>query len=314
MESRANVIAAGLFVIALTVGLIVAALWLTRDSVDRLPYLVVSRVPVTGLHAKASVRLRGVDVGRVDAIAFDPNDHRTILINLSVDRSAGLTQGTYSQLAFQGVTGLSYISLDDTGDRPAPLATSSEAPGRIEMRPSLIDNIGESGAELLHDASAAAKRVNRLLSDENLAHVSGTLRSTEAAATQLATLAQNLQPAARSVQDLALDTRGAVQKLDILLGDLHATTVDLGRHMGALDQVGRGAQQVGDASAALQATLVDDTLPRLSQAADDLARTARTLDRFLGQLQERPQSLVFGSGAPAPGPGEPGYVVPMGAK
>jgi len=314
MESRANVIAAGLFVIALTIGLIVAALWLTRDTIDRLPYLVVSKVPVSGLHAKAAVRLRGVDVGRVDAIAFDPQSPRTILINISVDRSAALTQGTYSQLAFQGVTGLSYIALDDDGDRNAPLPTSSDAPGRIEMRRSLIDNIGESSADLLHDASLAARRVNRLLSDENLEHFSSTLKSTEAAAAQLASLAANLQPAAQSLQGLSNDTRGAIQKIDVLLGDLHSTTVAFASHLGALDQVGRGAQEVGDASAALQATLVEDTLPRLTQAADDLSRASRTLDRFLSQMQERPQSLVFGAPAPAPGPGEPGFAAPQGGR
>lgn len=314
MESRANVIAAGLFVISLTIALIATALWLTRDSMDRVPYLVVSKVPVTGLHAKAAVRLRGVDVGRVDAIAFDPQSPRTILVSISVDRSAALTQGTYSQLAFQGLTGLSYIALDDEGDKPAPLVTSVDAPARIDMHRSLIDSIGESSAELLHDASLATKRINQLLSDENIAHFSGTLKSTEAAATQLATLAGNLQPAAHSIQGLAGDARGAVQKLDTLLGDLHGTTVELTRHLGAIDQVGRGAQAVGDASVALQSTLVDDTLPRLTQAADDLARTSRTLDRFVLQMQERPQILVFGAPAPAPGPGEPGFAAPEGAR
>jgi phospholipid/cholesterol/gamma-HCH transport system substrate-binding protein len=105
-----------------------------------------------------------------------------------------------------------------------------------------------------------------------------------------------------------------VQKLDVLLGDLQGTTVEFTRHMGALDQVGRGAQAIGDASTALQATLVDDTLPRLSQAADDLSRTSRTLDRFLSQMQERPQSLVLGAPAPAPGPGEAGFATPAGER
>jgi phospholipid/cholesterol/gamma-HCH transport system substrate-binding protein len=314
MESRANVIAAGLFVIMLTLGLILTALWLTRDSLDRVPYLIVSKIPVSGLHAKAAVRLRGVDVGRVDSIAFDPNDMRTILVGISVDRAAALTQGTYSQLAFQGVTGLSYIALDDDGSKPARLASSGEFPAHIDMRPSLIDSIGESSGELLHEASAAAKRVNRLLSDDNLAHFAGTLRSTEAAATQLASLARGLQPAAQSLQGLASDTRGTVQKLDVLLGDLHGVTVEFGRHMGALDQVGRGAQAVGDASAAVQAALVDETLPRLTRAADDLARTSRTLDRFLAQMELRPQSLVFGSTALPPGPGESGFAAPAGGR
>jgi phospholipid/cholesterol/gamma-HCH transport system substrate-binding protein len=314
MESRANVIAAGLFVITLTIGLIAAALWLTRDSIDRVPYRIISKIPVSGLHAKAAVRLRGVDVGRVDSIAFDPADMRTILVDISVDRSAALTRGTYSQLAFQGVTGLSYVALDDDGADARRLDSSDAAPGIIEMRRSLIDSIGESSGELLHDASLAAKRLNRLLSDDNLAHFSGTLRSTEAAATQLATLAQGLQPAAQSLQGLASDARGTVRRLDVLLGDLQGVTVEVGRHIGALDQVGRGAQAVGEASQALQATLVDQTLPQLTRTADELSRTARTLDRFLGQMEQRPQSLVFGAERAAPGPGEAGFAAPAGAR
>jgi phospholipid/cholesterol/gamma-HCH transport system substrate-binding protein len=313
MESRANVIAAGLFVIAFTLGLIATALWLTRDSIDRVPYLVVSRIPVSGLHAKAAVRLRGVDVGRVDSIAFDPHDLRTILVGISVDRSATLTRGTFGQLAFQGVTGLSYIALDDAGDDPQALATTSAAPGRIELRRSLIDNLGESGKDLLQDASLAAKRVNRLLSDANLEHVAGTLRNTEAAALQLSALANRLQPAAQSIQGLAGDTRITLQKLDLLLGDLHGLSQDLGRHLGALDQVGQGAQAVGTASLAVQAAIVDDTLPRLTHTLEDLSRTARNLDRFVDLLDERPQALVFGPAPPQPGPGEPGFAPPAGA-
>jgi phospholipid/cholesterol/gamma-HCH transport system substrate-binding protein len=314
MESRANVIAAGLFVIALTVGLVIAALWLTREGIDRVPYLVVSKIPVSGLHAKAAVRLRGVDVGSVDSIAFDPTDMRTILVNISVDRSATLTQGTYSQLAFQGVTGLSYIALDDDGDRPQPLVTTSGNPGRIDMRRSLIDTIGEESKDLLHDAGQAAKRLSLLLSDTNLTHFSGTLRNTEAAAQELATLATKLQPAAQSLQGLASDTRGTVQKLDVLLGDMHSVTVEFGRHMSALDQVGQGAQEVGEASQAVRAALVDETLPRLMRTVDDLSRTSRNLDRFVSRMEERPQSLVFGAPPAAPGPGESGFAAPAGAR
>jgi len=155
--------------------------------------------------------------------------------------------------------------------------------------------------------------VNLLLSDANLEHFAGTLRNTDAAAQQLATLASRLQPAAQSLQGLATDTRGTVQKLDLLLGDLQGVTVAFGQHLGALDDVGRGARAVGDASLAVQAQLVDDTLPRLTRTIDDLSHTAHDLDRFVTQMQARPQSLVFGAPAPAPGPGEPGFSAPPGA-
>jgi len=59
MESRSNAIAAGLFVIALTVGLVITVLWLTRESLDRVRYVVVSKIPVSGLHAKAELDAGG---------------------------------------------------------------------------------------------------------------------------------------------------------------------------------------------------------------------------------------------------------------
>ncbi len=310
MESRANVIAAGLFVIALTIGLIVAALWLTRDRIDTVRYLVVARVPVSGLHVKAAVRLRGVDVGRVDAIGFDPQDRRTVLVTIAVDRAAALTQGTYGQLAFQGVTGLSFISLDDDGSHPQLLATSDAAPGRIELRPSLIDGLTDSGRDLLHDAAQVARRLNAALSDDNLAHLGGTLRSADAAARQMAQLAQDLQPAARGLQALQTDARVALQHLDQVLVDVHGVSGQLGQHLGALDQVGQGAQALGQASVALQSAVVDDALPHLTRTLDELSASARSLERLLGQLQQRPQSLVFGRPPETPGPGEPGFVPP----
>jgi len=310
MESRSNAIAAGLFVIALSVGVVLSVLWLTSENLDRVRYVVVSKVPVTGLHVKADVRLRGVDVGRVADIAFDAHDPRVILVHIDVDRTVTLTRGTYGQLSYQGVTGLSFIELDDDGSNPQGLVTSLDNPGRIELRAALLDQIEASGQSLLANADLAAKRLNRLLSDENLANLSGTLRNTESATRQIGILVTDLQPAARSLQTLETKTGAAVENLDLLMGDMRSFTDELRQHLAALDEVGRGAQAVGDASRTLETEIVGDTLPRLSGAIDDFSRTSRTLDRVLQEVEQHPQSLLFGNSAPAPGPGEPGFVPP----
>jgi len=310
MESRSNAIAAGLFVLALSVGLVLTVLWLTSETLDRVRYVVVSKIPVSGLHAKADVRLRGVDVGKVAGIAFDPQDPRVILAAIDVDRSVILTRGTYGQLSYQGVTGLSFIELDDDGSNPQRLVTSLDSPGRIELRPALLDQIEASGQSLLANADLAARRLNRLLSDENLAHLSGALRNTELATRQIGVLATDLQPAARSLQSLEAKTGAAVEQLDLLMRDMGSVTVEFRQHLAALDEVGRGAQAVGAASRSLETQIVGDTLPRLSGALDDFSRTSRTLDRVLQEVEQHPQSLLFGRSPPAPGPGEPGFVPP----
>jgi phospholipid/cholesterol/gamma-HCH transport system substrate-binding protein len=57
-----------------------------------------------------------------------------------------------------------------------------------------------------------------------------------------------------------------------------------------------------------------ESLPRINMLVEELTRTTRGLDRFVGDLQEQPQSLVFGRKASAPGPGEPGFDAVRGAR
>src|SRR3954467_3071 len=115
MENKAHAMAAGLFVTALTILVLVLAAWLTRDTGVRDTYEISTRETVTGLQEQAPVRFRGVDVGKVSAIGFDPKSVGSVLITLQIDREAPVTKSTYATLSYQGVTGLAFIQLDDDG-------------------------------------------------------------------------------------------------------------------------------------------------------------------------------------------------------
>ena len=78
MENRAYALAAGLFTLLLGFGVVVAALWFSGDAVETRDYLMVSRVPVSGLNTQAPVRYRGVTVGKV-------TDIKTIITNDSIE-------------------------------------------------------------------------------------------------------------------------------------------------------------------------------------------------------------------------------------
>jgi phospholipid/cholesterol/gamma-HCH transport system substrate-binding protein len=58
---------------------------------------------------------------------------------------------------------------------------------------------------------------------------------------------------------------------------------------------------------AIGQTLNTATLPRVNRAVDDAARTARQLSRAAGSVNDNPQSLIYGNGPIAPGPGETGF-------
>ena len=80
MENKAHAMAAGIFVLLAAALLAVLAAWLTRDTGTRDPYEISTRESITGLSPQAAVRYRGVDVGKVDAIGFDPKAQGNVLI------------------------------------------------------------------------------------------------------------------------------------------------------------------------------------------------------------------------------------------
>ena len=111
MENKSHALAAGTFVLALLAVLIALAVWLTRDNRALRTFELSSASAVTGLQPEASVRFKGVDVGKVTAIGFDPLQVGHVLIRIAVDDQTPLTESTFATLGFQGVTGLAFIAL-----------------------------------------------------------------------------------------------------------------------------------------------------------------------------------------------------------
>ena len=307
MENRAYALAAGLFVLLLGGGVIAAALWFTGTAIETEDYLLVSRQPVAGLNAQAPVRLRGVTVGKVVSIDMDPHDSRTIQIRISVKSGTPLTKGTYAQLGSQGVTGLSFVNLDDDGSKPEPLLGEGDNVARIEVRPSFFDNVSASGQEMLDNFNLVAKRVNTLLSDENQKQLVGTLRNLDQVSGRIASLATAIEPAVKVLPALMSDTGIALKRADTLLANLN-------QRVDSFERAANSAEQLSNSGAALSEAMLTDSLPRVNVLLEDLQRSSRGLERLLNEINEQPQSIVFGKHPLPPGPGEPGFAAQRGAR
>lgn len=325
MEDRSHALAAGLFTLLLVAAVVAAALWFRQDTTERDRVLLVATTSVSGLSVQAAVRLRGVEVGRVESIRFDPSDPKAILITVLVDRDAPLTRGTRAQLRFQGVTGLAFVELSDDGSDPAPLAGT---PPRIAVDASLVEQLFAVGPALFANVDQALQRLNRLMSDENVSGVGVTLAGVQQASTEFARLAQRLGtladqaapavarvgPMLKATEGVATDAAGLVRRTDQLIVRVDALAMQFGERLEAFDRITRSAERIGDVSQAFGESVVGVALPKLSDLLDDLSRNSRALDRAINQFQENPQSVVFGRPVAAPGPGEPGFLPPAGRR
>ena len=83
---------------------------------------------VSGLNLNAPVRYRGVDVGRVRAIALAPGNVEQVQVTLDIERGTPVKEDTVAMLETQGLTGIAYVDLT-AGRRDSP-AIDGEARAR----------------------------------------------------------------------------------------------------------------------------------------------------------------------------------------
>ncbi len=315
MENKSYAFWAGLFTVALIAAIAAAAFLFNVDRSVRVPYDLIARTNVTGLYADAAVRYRGLDVGKVQSIKFDRAHPGQIVIRVLVDKQAPITHSTFGSLALQGVTGIAFIQLDDSGRNTAPLASSDKQVAQLPMRPGLLDQLQQRGDVLLRRLDKVAADVDDLLSEDMRKQLMATVTSLQHAADGVTSLTQQIAPVAGKLPP-------TVDQLNRTLASTNQLITSLNRADGPLEtnlnKVGTAAQQAGDALASMNGALQEissrvgyDTLPRVNGLADDVQSAARAVDRAADTFSDSPRSVLFGAPRATPGPGEPGFAWPQ---
>jgi phospholipid/cholesterol/gamma-HCH transport system substrate-binding protein len=312
MEERAHALAAGFFVLLLGLAAGAFVWWLgqNKQSVDH--YVLEARDNVTGLNLQAPVRYRGIRAGQVDSIDIDRQDRRLILVHISLDARYPLTAGTTARLNTQGVTGLSYVQLEDSGSDPRPLVGREGEPPRIALRPTLLDTLGEQAGDIVVQANLLALRLERLLDDKNLASVSRSLDNLAAVSGSLKDGLKDLPVVVASLRQTFSDAN--IARLNAVLGNLDKASAETAPLLSEIRDATRStallATRLDRLAAEAGGELTAGTLPRANALMQELSTSTRRLSRLVEGLEREPQALIFGRSTPAPGPGEAGYVVP----
>ena len=323
MENKAHAFVAGAFVIGL-IGLVVAlVLWFTRDTAVRNVYELSTRDPVSGLQPQAQVRYRGIAVGKVQSIDFDPKVRGNVRVRITVDERVPLTKSSYAALSYQGVTGLAAIALNDNGTSQEPLQPNNSDPPRIPLKPSSLAMLQERGETILARVEEVTEKINALTGEANQKRVADALENISQAAQGVNQLTQRLDasvkdglaPTLKALPPLVDNTRVALGTVKQAASDvsrvannLNSTVTRINAEGGALDRLASGTEGLSQALDSFNMT----TLPRVNRVADDTAVAVRRLGRAAENINENPQSLLFGTGSSVPGPGEPGFAVPAG--
>ncbi|HEY5810697.1 MAG TPA: MlaD family protein [Povalibacter sp.] len=300
MEREANYVAVGAFillVIAMGVGFV---LWYTdaSDSRDYTVYEIYFAGSVSGLERGGPVRYLGVDVGRVRRIDIDQDNPGRVVVTAEIDRVAPISSATRASLGLQGVTGLLYVNLKEVPDldKKATLKKGKRYPV-IDSVASDFDTFLASLPELMSRANSLLERVGRVLSDDNLQALAGTLKDVRAASAELPETSRKVAKLVQEMQATAVEIHSAAQEVHEI------TTTSRPEILAAVEKIGKVAEDLSRASARIDSFTKDSEvqlghfannglfeLERLVRETRSAAREFRDLSR---SLKENPSQILY---------------------
>jgi len=314
MSRNNHALVTGLFLIVLVSAATAVIYWIGTMSKERNLYVISTQESVSGLNPESTVFFRGIAVGKVISIKFDPLNSGIILVPIEVDKDIMLTKGVYATLQLKGVTGLTQIQLEDSGKIIEKLPPGDNPASRIPLVPSLTDKLLNSGEEILHKADHLMVRISALLNDENEKNIGGILGNLKSLTDKLADLQRKVEIALAGVPDLTVNAQKSLDHINALSTDarltlkhIDALTADLQALTKEVKTLSVKAAGFADSGKMAGDLAMQGTLPKINQMLTELQSTTSQVKRVATMLENNPQSLLLGPDPKDAGPGEPGF-------
>jgi len=284
METKANYVAVGAFVLACMVGLVVTVLWLAgTQNISYSFYTVRFHGSVTGLGKGTVVRYNGLEAGRVEDLVLDPKDPKTVLATIKVDQNYDIHSDAVASIASQGLTGGSYVlitggSIDKPVLRHVSYADLEEDPV-IQSVPGTFERLENKLDVLADKISVVADRVNLVLDDKNRAAIADILKNIDALSATLSRNSANIDATLRNTKD-------ATANLATASRDLHPALVQANAALQHIDKLANDADNVVNKAG--------DSIEDVPALLADARRLVNSLNKLSDELNREPTRVIFG--------------------
>jgi phospholipid/cholesterol/gamma-HCH transport system substrate-binding protein len=291
METRANYVLIGAFTLAVVLGVFGFVYWFQNigGTGERAFYRVQFEGSVSGLRTGATVLFNGIKVGEVTELKLDPQKPKQVVAGISIDKNVAVRADTEISLEFQGLTGISALSLKGGDPAKPPLAGGKTVK---DDQPVMIAPPGAT-----QDVTAAARdalhKVQELIEDNQKA-IKAALANIEKFTD---TLARNSD------------------HIDSTLASIDKFTGALGRNSERIDKIIAGLQNLaggedgksGDVAEAARSirSLADNLDKRteeltvyIGRLAKTGTRTLSTIDKAAKNFDANPSRIIWGGSAP----------------
>ena len=192
MERRVNYLVIGGLFFAILVGLVVFIMWFGKIGVDEGKYRIYkifTNYDISGIAPKTPIKYKGITIGSVKSIGFDKERLGIVQITLSIQKAIPIAKGSSVLIDSQGLAGLNYLSLrqNTSGE-----IIQDDKDAILTLEQSFLGKLSDKADSALAEIMGVLASADKLLSEQNIAHISHTLAELETFSKTLPALSNNL--------------------------------------------------------------------------------------------------------------------------
>jgi phospholipid/cholesterol/gamma-HCH transport system substrate-binding protein len=263
-------------------------------------YDIVFNEAVTGLSIGGLVQYNGITVGTVRDLHLAPNDPRQVIARIRVNVDAPIKVDTKAKLGSSLLSGVAFVQLSG-GTPSSALLVQGDNPHVpvIIAEDSALQKLLNSTEEIASTITDVLARINKIISEENTAHISKSLANIQALTDSLAAERQDLAA-------LIHTAKGSGDKLDKTLavlneqlgGKLPGVMTKLDHTMTQLDSFTANADSFMKENRGSLDSFANQGLAQVGPTLTELRMTLRELTRLVSSLQKEPAKFLLGRDQP----------------
>ena len=280
METKANYVAVGAFVLACVIGFVVTVLWLAgvQYSQEYAYYQAYFKGSVTGLGKGTATRYNGIEVGRITDLQFDPKDPQRVIVTMQVQPNLNIRDDSVASIESQGFAGAPFVEITGgTATSPVLVAHDDERYPVIKTKPSTFAQLQQSAPEVVAKLNTAASRLNDLLNDDNRRAIAHVLANLDETTQTIARRSADIDAAISNANKTMANFNKASEGFQTSLGGVNLTVTKYGKLADDAD-----------------AFVTGDGLAQLSDLVGEARRLVANLTELTDQLNRAPTKPLFG--------------------
>ena len=310
MYSKVNYTIVGLFVLLFGAGLLLFGFWLAKYGLEDNynTYKIEMQESISGLSKDSSVKLHGVDIGRVSQIRINPKHVNMIDIYVEIKEGVIIKEDMFATTQMMGVTGLLSIEIHGGTNEAKTLQPTDDYIPIIPAKPSLLSTLTNNLSGMSEKLNALLSQSEKLLSDKNIDTFGNILNNTEVMTKKAAVVEDKaivaLEEANVTLQALRLsvvEITNDVKKVQQDFAEIKKVSIP------TIDTLMETSQNFNRVTLKMEKSLDrgDYNFKKMFEPVIvDVQILAKELSAMTRELGDNPSSLLFKSRKPRRGPGE----------